>query len=47
MLANKNAGDTHAGKGINSENQQLAEELHKPIIKKYILPLKTTFGVLI
>ena len=31
--ANKYA--THTGKGIYSENHQLAEELHKQIIRKY------------
>ena len=43
------------GDGINNEikqNEQLAEELHKPIIKIFkkeesILHLKTIFGVLI
>ena len=43
------------GDGINNkikQNEQLAEELHKPIIKIFkkeesILHLKTTFGVLI
>ena len=43
------------GFGVNNEikqNEQLAEELHKPIIKKleieeFILHLKTIFGVLI
>ena len=43
------------GVGVNNEikqNEQLAEELHKPIIKKlkieeFILHLKTIFGVLI
>ena len=44
-----------SGSGVNNEikqNEQLAEELHKPIIKKlkkeeFILHLKTIFGVLI
>ena len=44
-----------SGCGIKSEimpNQQLAEELHKPIItkfknEKYTHPLKTVFGLLI
>ena len=44
----------YAGSGIKNEitqNQQLAEELHKPIIRnlkkeKYIHCLKTIFGVL-
>ena len=44
-----------SGSGVNNEikqNEQLAEELHKPIIKKlkkeeFILSLKTIFGVLI
>ena len=44
-----------SGNGANDEikqNQQLAEELHKPIIKKikkeeFILHFKTIFGVLI
>ena len=44
-----------SGSGVNNEikqNEQLAEELHKPIIKKlkkeeFILYLKTIFGVLI
>ena len=44
-----------SGNGVNDEikqNQQLAEELHKPIIKKikkeeFILHFKTIFGVLI
>ena len=44
-----------AGSGINNEitqNQQLAEELHKQIIRKlkkkeFIQHLKTIFGVLI
>ena len=43
------------GSGVNNEikqNEELAKELHKPIIKKlkkekYILHLKTIFGVLI
>ena len=43
------------GCGVNNEikqNEELAKELHKPIIKKlkkekYILHLKTIFGVLI
>ena len=42
------------GSGINNEikqNEQLAEELHKPIIKikkkQFILHLKTIFGVMI
>ena len=43
------------GVGVNNEikqNEQLAEELHKPIMKKlkieeFILHLKTIFGVLI
>ena len=43
------------GDGINNEikqNEQLAEELHKPIVKIFkkeesILHLKTIFGVLI
>ena len=43
------------GVGVNNEikqNEQLVEELHKPIIKKleieeFILHLKTIFGVLI
>ena len=43
------------GVGVNNEikqNEQLAEELHEPIIKKlkieeFILHLKTIFGVLI
>ena len=43
------------GSGVNNEikqNEQLAAELHKPIIKKlkkeeFILYLKTIFGVLI
>ena len=26
---------THTGTGINFENQQLGEELHKPIIRKF------------
>ena len=29
------AASTHKGTGINSENQQLVEELHKPIIRKF------------
>ena len=44
-----------SGSGVNNEikqNEQLAAELHKPIIKKlkkeeFILYLKTIFGVLI
>ena len=43
------------GSGVNNEikqNEELAKELHKPIIKKlkkekYFLHLKTIFGVLI
>ena len=43
------------GGGVNNEikqNEQLAEELHKPIIKKlkreeFVLHLNTIFGVLI
>ena len=31
--ANKSA--TYTGTGISSENQQLAQELHKPLIKKF------------
>ena len=48
-----NISGTHAGTRINtnSENQQLAEELQKSILKKfkktYTLPLKTTYWVLI
>ena len=33
LSANKYA--THTGQGINSESHQLAEELHKQIIRKY------------
>ena len=40
-----------SGLANNNENIQLANELHKPIIKKFnkrcILHSKTTFGVLI
>ena len=36
MRANKSRGTfTHTGTGINSKNKQLAEELHKLIIKKF------------
>ena len=40
----------HTGKGIYYENHQSAEELHKPIIRKYIknrytLLLKIIFGI--
>ena len=46
---------TTSGSGINNkirQNQQLAEELHKPIIKnlkkeEFTLYLKATFGMLI
>ena len=32
----KSAGtSTHTGTGNNFENQQLAEQLHKPIIRKF------------
>ena len=47
--------DKTLGSGANNDieqNQQLAEELHKPIIRnlkkeEFILHLKTIFGVLI
>ena len=36
MHASKSPGTfTHIGTGINSKNKQLAEELHKIIIKKF------------
>ena len=37
MLANKSATAIHTGIGINfySKNQQLAEELHKLLIRKF------------
>ena len=55
-LANESATATYIGARINSDvvsqNQQLVEELHKPITRKfkhvkYIHPLKTIFGFLI
>ena len=52
MLANKSATAIHTGIGINfySKNQQLAEELHKLLIRKfkkskYIPPLTADPGV--
>ena len=30
----KKTSDANKGTGINSENEELAEELHRPIIKK-------------
>ena len=30
-----NISATYTGKGSNAENQQLTEELHKPIIRKF------------
>ena len=43
---------THKGTTINSDNQQLADELHKSVIRnlrneKYAHLLKTIFGALI
>ena len=32
---NKKASNTNKGRGINSENKELAEELHKSIIRKF------------
>ena len=36
FLDKKSTGTfTHTGTGINFKNQQLAQELHKPVIKKF------------
>ena len=48
----KGIGGKHVNIKLTPQNQQLAEELHKPIIrkfekKKYIQHLKIIFGVLI
>ena len=48
----KGSGAKHVNIKLTSQNQQLAEELHKPIIRKfekerYTQHLKIIFGVLI
>ena len=34
-LFNEKSSATHKGTGINSENRQLAEELQKPVIRRF------------
>ena len=36
-----------SGVNIHANNEKLAEELHKPIVKKFIQDLETIFGMLI
>ena len=48
----KNTSNTNKGTGINSENKELAEELHKPVLrnfenKKHTPLLWTIFEVLV